>query len=56
LQMSHSSTSYNKISDWYMPRTSQLMTLHPIWASQIIWAKLRNEVINNHKIYSEEFQ
>jgi len=36
--------TFNNIPEWYKPRSPQSVT-HPIWATQIIWPRLRELVI-----------
>ena len=56
-QILPSKETYDALPDWQTPRASQLVTPHPIWVSQILWGKLRDEVIYNQEIYAtEEFQ
>jgi hypothetical protein len=47
---------FNNISEWYKPRSSQFVTPHPIWATQIVWPRLRDLVINEQERYgTDEF-
>jgi hypothetical protein len=56
-QICPSSTTYGNLTDWSSPRTSQLITPHPIWADSILWGKLKDKVIENQQLYAnEEFQ
>ncbi|PQE32853.1 bZIP transcription factor protein [Rutstroemia sp. NJR-2017a WRK4] len=56
-QICPSSTTYSNLTDWSSPRTSQLITPHPIWADSILWGKLKDKVIENQQLYAnEEFQ
>ncbi|KAH8685757.1 hypothetical protein BGZ60DRAFT_523038 [Tricladium varicosporioides] len=56
-QISPNLTTFNNLPEWHQPRSSQYVTPHPIWATQIIWGKLRDAVINNQEIYAtDEFQ
>ncbi|CAG8975273.1 hypothetical protein HYALB_00007974 [Hymenoscyphus albidus] len=56
-QISPSQETYNNLPDWFLPRSSQLVTRHPMWASQIIFGKLKDIVIHNQEVYAtEEFQ
>ncbi|KAH6674331.1 hypothetical protein B0J14DRAFT_480362, partial [Halenospora varia] len=49
--------TFNNLPEWHQPRSSQYITPHPIWVTQIIWGKLRDVVINNQEIYAtDEFQ
>lgn len=56
-QIYPSKSTYDHIFDWQIPRTSQIITVHPVWADFIAWPKLRDEVISNPAAYSsEDFQ
>ncbi|QSZ36672.1 hypothetical protein DSL72_006553 [Monilinia vaccinii-corymbosi] len=56
-QIYPSSSTYENLTDWSSPRTSQLITPHPIWADSILWGKLKDKVIENPDLYAnEEFQ
>ena len=56
-QIAPSAETYGNLPEWYTARLSQLMTPHPIWASQIPFGKLRDRVIaNQDKFANDEFQ
>ncbi|KAF4629959.1 hypothetical protein G7Y89_g8187 [Cudoniella acicularis] len=56
-QISPSQPTYSNIPEWYTPRSSQVITPHPVRATLIIWGKLRDIVINNQDRYAtDEFQ
>ncbi|KAM3075362.1 hypothetical protein ACMFMF_006037 [Clarireedia jacksonii] len=56
-QICPSSSTYGSLTDWSSPRTSQLITPHPIWADSILWGKLKDKVIENQQLYAnQEFQ
>lgn len=56
-QIQPSKSTYDALPDWQTPRTSQLLTPHPLWVSLIVWGKLRDVVIENQELYAtEEFQ
>lgn len=47
-------TTYRALFDWQIPRTSQLVTPHPLWVSFLAWPKLRDHVIDNQDVYATE--
>jgi hypothetical protein len=56
-QIAPSPETYSNLPEFHKPRASQLLTPHPIWASQITFGKLRDRVIANQETYAtEEFQ
>ncbi|KAJ8067356.1 hypothetical protein OCU04_004709 [Sclerotinia nivalis] len=56
-QICPSSSTYGNLTDWTSPRTSQLITPHPVWADSIFWGKLKDRVIEKQDLYAnEEFQ
>ncbi|KAB8295191.1 hypothetical protein EYC80_007113 [Monilinia laxa] len=56
-QIYPSSSTYGNLTDWSSPRTSQLITPHPVWADSIFWGKLKDKVIENQELYAnEDFQ
>ncbi|KAA8569535.1 hypothetical protein EYC84_001154 [Monilinia fructicola] len=56
-QIHPSSSTYGNLTDWSSPRTSQLITPHPVWADSIFWGKLKDKVIENQDLYAnEDFQ
>lgn len=56
-QIYPSSSTYGNLTDWSSPRTSQLITPHPVWLDSIFWGKLKDKVIENQDRYAnEEFQ
>ncbi|RAL65846.1 hypothetical protein DID88_005509 [Monilinia fructigena] len=56
-QIYPSSSTYENLTDWSSPRTSQLITPHPVWADSIFWGKLKDKVIENQELYAnEDFQ
>ncbi|KAH7407631.1 hypothetical protein BKA64DRAFT_693819 [Cadophora sp. MPI-SDFR-AT-0126] len=46
--------TYRNIPDWFRPRPSQLVTLHPFWTSLAIWGKLRDVIIGDQEKYATE--
>ncbi|CAD6444636.1 686738bb-7a85-42da-8403-1e22c324256e [Sclerotinia trifoliorum] len=56
-QIYPSSSTYGNLTDWTSPRTSQLITPHPVWVDSIFWGKLKDRVIEKQELYAnEEFQ
>ncbi|KAF7861437.1 hypothetical protein EAF04_008002 [Stromatinia cepivora] len=56
-QIYPSSSTYGNLTDWTSPRTSQLITPHPVWVDSIFWGKLKDRVIEKQDLYAnEEFQ
>ncbi|ATZ53742.1 Bip1 [Botrytis cinerea B05.10] len=56
-QIYPSSSTYGNLTDWTSPRTSQLITPHPLWADSIFWGKLKDRVIEKQDVYAnEDFQ
>ncbi|KAF7898594.1 hypothetical protein EAF00_005040 [Botryotinia globosa] len=56
-QIYPSSSTYGNLTDWTSPRTSQLITAHPLWADSILWGKLKDRVIEKQDVYAnEDFQ
>ena len=56
-QIAPSPETYGNLPEFHTPRASQLLTPHPIWASQITFGKLRDRIIANQETYAtEEFQ
>ncbi|TGO42385.1 hypothetical protein BHYA_0009g00640 [Botrytis hyacinthi] len=56
-QIYPSSSTYGNLTDWTSPRTSQLITAHPLWADSIFWGKLKDRVIEKQDVYAnEDFQ
>jgi hypothetical protein len=56
-QISLKKENYDNLPVWYIPRSSQILTPHPIWIDQIPWGKLRDKIINNQELYAtDEFQ
>jgi hypothetical protein len=56
-QIAPSLETFRNIPDWFAPQSSQFFTPHPIWVTQIAWARLREIVINEQERYAtDEFQ
>ncbi|APA11632.1 hypothetical protein sscle_08g064020 [Sclerotinia sclerotiorum 1980 UF-70] len=56
-QIYPTSSTYGNLTDWTSPRTSQLITPHPVWVDSIFWGKLKDRVIEKQDLYAnEEFQ
>ncbi|KAL3424027.1 BZIP transcription factor [Phlyctema vagabunda] len=53
-QISPSKLTYDALFEWQIPQASQITTPHPIWTTYIAWPDLRDKVIGNQALHSDE--